>query len=838
MMEMSVLNGYPDSSRRGGPASSAAVGGVNITPRKGGATTVDTSLTYGGSPSSGQRSSLSASTSSDLKYNDAGPHREMAIDCPANFIGVKKEPPRLPRPLSSVIQSTPTGSPKGSFGSLTVQAGKGRPGGTAAAGQPMPAPRPRSSANGGTDSVSKVAGAFERDERDRSERIRRQQEELQKRREMEDRISQENEMLRASLRGSKKMQGLEEKRARARAAEARNNGAGTAGFDNPNYDDADERTLVAKSRVGMVQSLPMTTTSHVAVGENEILGLMTIEDIMTSIQQAKKYLNNAEDQSDLSRVSQFVTSERFQRMLRLHNKLVDVSLNTAPPPAPSSSLSASVSASDLCQSVAETLGNTGGGNKYARELIVLLSDAHIRNLLFAYDRSADCKLLPVKSSADEDEREYLYERASQYGDENIKIVRLQKTADPLGATVRNEGESVIIGRIVKGGVAERSGLLHEGDEILEINGVDMRGKSINDVCDLMSSLTGILTFLINPGPEHGPVIRNDIIMHVRALFTYDPEDDPYIPCRELGISFLKGDILHVINQEDLNWWQAYRDGEDDQTLAGLIPSKSFQEQRETVRLMLMGEQKEKAKKKHRCHCGHRLKRKKGKLYGTDGEEIDAEEILTYEEVSLYYPQPNRKRPIVLIGPPSVGRQELRQRIMESNHERFASAIPHTSRPMRMNEMNGRDYHFVERAEFEADIAEGRFVEYGEYEKHLFGTSMESIRQVVNAGKICILNFHPQSMRILKASDLKPYFIFIAPPNIEKLKQLRQKQGVKFTDDELKSIIEKAREMEDNFGHYFDMIIVNQDFDRAYDELLAEINRLEIQPQWVPIRWVT
>ena len=68
-------------------------------------------------------------------------------------------------------------------------------------------------------------------------------------------------------------------------------------------------------------------------------------------------------------------------------------------------------------------------------------------------------------------------------------------------------------------------------------------------------------------------------MHVKALFNYDPEDDLYIPCRELGISFLKGDILHVINQDDPNWWQAYREGEEDyQALAGLIPSKTFHEQ--------------------------------------------------------------------------------------------------------------------------------------------------------------------------------------------------------------------------------------------------------------------
>ena len=56
-----------------------------------------------------------------------------------------------------------------------------------------------------------------------------------------------------------------------------------------------------------------------------------------------------------------------------------------------------------------------------------------------------------------------------------------------GATVRNDADSVIIGRIVKGGAAEKSGLLHEGDEVLEINGIEMKGRSVNDVCDLMVS---------------------------------------------------------------------------------------------------------------------------------------------------------------------------------------------------------------------------------------------------------------------------------------------------------------------------------------------------------------
>ena len=96
-------------------------------------------------------------------------------------------------------------------------------------------------------------------------------------------------------------------------------------------------------------------------------------------------------------------------------------------------------------------------------------------------------------------------------------------------------------------------------------------------------MTGTLTFIIipntslpaAPAPPRSPVMQT---VHVKAHFDYDPEEDLYIPCRELGMSFQKGDILHIMNQTDPNWWQAYRDGEEDQNLAGLIPSKSFQQQ--------------------------------------------------------------------------------------------------------------------------------------------------------------------------------------------------------------------------------------------------------------------
>lgn len=285
----------------------------------------------------------------------------------------------------------------------------------------------------------------------------------------------------------------------------------------------------------------------------------------------------------------------------------------------------------------------------------------------------------------------------------IRIIQIEKSSDPLGATILNEGEAVVIGRIVKGGAAEKSGLLHEHDEILEVNGIEMSGRNVNDVCTLLGAMTGTLTFLIVPAgiqpPGGGMVVggREPPVLHVRAHFDYDPEDDRYIPCRELGISFQKGDVLHVISREDSNWWQAYREGEDDQTLAGLIPSQSFQHQREAMRLaaageagLVMGRGGKVGAKGSTLLCmkkagKNRKKKMKASsevgypLYATTTpDDPDPEEILTYEEVALYYPRASHKRPIVLIGPPNIGRHELRQRLM-ADSDRFAAAVPRKKR---------------------------------------------------------------------------------------------------------------------------------------------------------------
>ena len=128
---------------------------------------------------------------------------------------------------------------------------------------------------------------------------------------------------------------------------------------------------------------------------------------------------------------------------------------------------------------------------------------------------------------------------------------MEKTSEPLGATVKNEHESVVVGRIIKGGAADRSGLLHEGDEILEVNEVELRGKNVNEVCDILARMTGTLTMLVVPVSQHdtdATLPAKPAVVHLKAQIDYEAEDDNYVPCRELGISFHKGDILHVTEE--------------------------------------------------------------------------------------------------------------------------------------------------------------------------------------------------------------------------------------------------------------------------------------------------
>ncbi|XP_031626872.1 uncharacterized protein LOC116343112 isoform X4 [Contarinia nasturtii] len=823
------------------------------------------------------RSSSSGGEIGPPEY-DLGPHREMAVDVPDNFVAKIKMPPRYPKnatttaatsnPLQkskeslSSTNSTSTTTEKDAIitsttnsqtiNNITTPQTPNRNSELNGSIRPVPPPRghlnlekdgrivnrapapqvPDRNPALQSNQIAQVVDATP----EQIESIKKYQEQLRRRREEEERIAQQNEFLRASLRGSRKLQALQDNHPLASEQQRP-----PIGIDNDAFiaDEDVERILGYNELVAALQQLQGQLNKH---------GLASLAGRVTNVQSLLLGPVVARALHIRSAVLQR-RRPRTQNAIRMDAKAlakecVELLAHSSSPDAIEfCNLQSTYEMEGLLEahdSIANATDRTPGPSLYvAGDGSDTVSNQNIaNNNVLNQQLQRDLTLGVLHDNQD-----------------HIRIIKIEKSAEPLGATVRNEGEAVVIGRIVRGGIAEKSGLLHEGDEILEVNGIGMRGKSVNDVYDLLSAMTGQLVFLIVPAchPPIGGYGRDPPVLHVRAHFDYDPEDDLYIPCRELGISFQKGDVLHVISRDDPNWWQAYREGEEDQTLAGLIPSQSFQHQRESMKLAIAGEagllrggRSKEGAKGSTLLCARKGRKKKMKktsseagypLYATTTpDEPDPEEILTYEEVALYYPRASHKRPIVLIGPPNIGRHELRQRLM-ADSDRFAAAVPHTSRLRREGEVLGQDYHFISRQQFESDILARKFVEHGEYEKAYYGTSLEAIRTVVSSGKICVLNLHPQSLKLLRASDLKPYVVLVAPPSLEKLRQKKERNHEPYKDEDLKEIIATARDMEARWGHLFDMIIINNDTERAYHQLLAEINSLEREPQWVPASWV-
>nr|NP_001036263.1 stardust, isoform H [Drosophila melanogaster]ABI30970.1 stardust, isoform H [Drosophila melanogaster] len=843
---------------------------------------------------------------------DNGPHREMAVDCPDTFIARNKTPPRYPPPRPPQLNGNakPVPPPRDH---LRVEK-DGRLVNCSPAPQ-LPDRRAPGNASSGSSGATthplqhqQIAQIVE-PTLEQLDSIKKYQEQLRRRREEEERIAQQNEFLRNSLRGSRKLKALQDTATPGKAVAQQQQQATLAtqvvGVENEAYlPDEDQpqaeqidgygELIAALTRLqNQLSKSGLSTLAGRVSAAHSVLASASVAHVLAArtavLQRRRSRVSGPLHHSSLGlqkdivelltqsntaaaiELGNLLTSHEMEGLLLAHDRIANHTDGTpSPTPTPTPAIGAATGS---------TLSSPVAGPKRNLGMVVpppVVPPPLAQRGAMPLPRGESPPPVPMPPLATMPmSMPVNLPMSACFGtlndqNDNIRIIQIEKSTEPLGATVRNEGEAVVIGRIVRGGAAEKSGLLHEGDEILEVNGQELRGKTVNEVCALLGAMQGTLTFLIVPAGSPpsvgvmggttgsqlaglGGAHRDTAVLHVRAHFDYDPEDDLYIPCRELGISFQKGDVLHVISREDPNWWQAYREGEEDQTLAGLIPSQSFQHQRETMKLAIAEEaglarsrgKDGSGSKGATLLCARKGRKKKKKasseagypLYATTApDETDPEEILTYEEVALYYPRATHKRPIVLIGPPNIGRHELRQRLM-ADSERFSAAVPHTSRARREGEVPGVDYHFITRQAFEADILARRFVEHGEYEKAYYGTSLEAIRTVVASGKICVLNLHPQSLKLLRASDLKPYVVLVAPPSLDKLRQKKLRNGEPFKEEELKDIIATARDMEARWGHLFDMIIINNDTERAYHQLLAEINSLEREPQWVPAQWV-
>ncbi|XP_072561072.1 MAGUK p55 subfamily member 3 isoform X1 [Paramormyrops kingsleyae] len=609
----------------------------------------------------------------------------------------------------------------------------------------------------------------------------------------------------------------------------------------------------------MREAMPVLTAG---IGLHETLALLT--------SQLRPDANHKEDMVFLKDV---FSEKSLGYLMKIHERL---RLYECQCPAP-----VLHSASSLVEDVAEELqGKSMSSNE--KELLRLLMSPHFKAVLFAHDTVAQKNFDPVLPPLPDDLEDELEEAT-------VKIVRLVKNKEPLGATIRRDETTgaVVVARIMRGGAADRSGLVHVGDELREVNGICIAHKRPDEISHLLSQSQGSITLKIIPAVKEEDRLKESKV-YMKALFDYNPSEDKATPCQEAGLPFKRGDILQVVSHDDPTWWQAKRVG-DSNLRAGLIPSKSFQERRLAYRVKmgtmphlrspgrpLSADDQGCEKEDSDCEgyvnghyivspkckpvapsCGQafswefytaglrrsfRLSRK-GRQ-DTPEETPPESEFLTYEEVTRYQQRPGeRPRLVVMIGSLGARINELKQRVIAENPHRYGVAVPHTTRPKKTHEKDGVEYHFVSKQAFDADAQNNKFIEYGEYKENLYGTSLEAIRSVQAKNKLCIADVQPEALKTLRTAEFKPYVIFVKPRIPES--QPRHTSGTspaggeqyRITDEDLEEMRQSGAQMDQQYGHWVDRVLVKEDMASACAELRGILERLEREPSWVPVSWL-
>nr|XP_023656599.1 peripheral plasma membrane protein CASK [Paramormyrops kingsleyae] len=410
----------------------------------------------------------------------------------------------------------------------------------------------------------------------------------------------------------------------------------------------------------------------------------------------------------------------------------------------------------------------------------------------------------------------------------VRLVQFQKNTDePMGITLKmNDLNHCIVARIMHGGMIHRQGTLHVGDEIREINGISVANQTVEQLQKMLREMRGSITFKIVPSCRTQSSSCEDLPatiqpkgrqIYVRAQFEYDPTKDDLIPCKEAGISFRVGDIIQIISKDDHNWWQGKLESTKNGT-AGLIPSPELQEWRVACIAM------EKTKQEQQATCtwfGKKKKQYKDKYLAKHNTDL-----VTYEEV-VKLPAFKRKT-LVLLGAHGVGRRHIKNTLIAKHPHRFAYPIPHTTRPPKKDEENGKNYYFVSHDQMMQDISNNDYLEYGSHEDAMYGTRLETIRKIHEQGLISILDVEPQALKVLRTAEFAPYVVFIAAPTVT--------PGIS-EDESLQRLQKESEILQKTYAHYFDQTVINNEIDETIRYLEEAIDLVCTAPQWVPVSWV-
>lgn len=176
--------------------------------------------------------------------------------------------------------------------------------------------------------------------------------------------------------------------------------------------------------------------------------------------------------------------------------------------------------------------------------------------------------------------------------------------------------------------------------------------------------------------------------------------------------------------------------------------------------------------------------------------------------------------IVISGPSGVGKGTVRKALFERDDHNLVYSISMTTRKPRVGEINGKDYFFVSREEFEKRIKENGFLEYAEFVGNYYGTPIDEVKKQIAAGNEVVLEIEVQGALQVREKVKDAVFVFIAPPSLESLCSRLHNRGTE-NEEIIKQRIEKAKK-EIDLAYKYDYIVINDTVDNAADRIMAII----------------
>lgn len=177
------------------------------------------------------------------------------------------------------------------------------------------------------------------------------------------------------------------------------------------------------------------------------------------------------------------------------------------------------------------------------------------------------------------------------------------------------------------------------------------------------------------------------------------------------------------------------------------------------------------------------------------------------------------RPIVICGPSGVGKGTLISRLVKDYPDAFGFSISHTTRAPRQGEVDGVNYHFVEKPVFERLVKENKFIEHAKVHNEWYGTSISSVGAVRSAGKVCLLDIDVRGSKKVKNTNIAPRYIFIKPPSLEELESRLRDRSSESEEDLNRRLENAVAEIEyGTRAGNFHKVLVNDDIESCYVEL--------------------